>query len=242
MTGAAVGMRVENAALEPPWIVVHHSLQKVGVAHWPGRLFRVAAVAPRSPAEDQALASAAENLRPDAGYSRVVAVDVLEELAPAILFGPHGQDVIKILDVGRFLTEDRAKMLAAHCDPRAEHAYSRAWAYWLAAQPHGAFYLKEDHPDTLLVPGAGPSGSPIGDGFLVLSDAVRRSARQRGNLDAFTTDDDGEQIMTEPWATARASLQYAAMAYGAPELISATDHDVLTAAWRSVIADTPPNP
>ncbi|MDH6199035.1 hypothetical protein M2272_005702 [Mycobacterium frederiksbergense] len=235
MTGAVVGVRVAKTPLEPPWIVVNHALAGGNIDHWPGRLFRVACVPPRSPAEDNALARAAENLRADAGYSRVVVVDVIEELDAAILFGPHGTDIIKIIEVGRLLTEDRAKQLAAQCNPGAEAAYNRAWAQWLAVQPNGSFYLNDEHLDTLLVPGAGPSGSPIGNGFLVVSEAVRRRAQQGGGSGAFTINIEGEETMADPWATARASLQHAAMAYGAPDLISAADHAVLTQAWLSTV-------
>jgi hypothetical protein len=87
MAGAKVGTRVRTPSWDPPWIVVDHRLDAVVIARWPGRLFRVASVPPSSDEERIALASAAENLRADAGYTRVFAVDLLAEL-PAGCAGP----------------------------------------------------------------------------------------------------------------------------------------------------------
>jgi hypothetical protein len=237
MIGASTGMRVANTSLAPPWIVVDHSLDRVLVAKWPGRLFRVASVPPRSDAERDALVRAAEGVLPSAGYTRVLAVDVLEELTPAILFGPHGDAVVRIIDVGRRLTENLARQLAPKRHPEATEAYRRAWARWLAGQPDGLSFQDHDLSHTLAVHGAGHSGSPIGHGFLVVSTSVRGSAQQRGGI---TVDVDGEEVLVKPWAGAAATLLDAVMAFGAPDLVSPEDHAMLTAAWRSVIEDDPP--
>lgn len=237
LIGASVGMRVANTALVPPWIVVDHSLDRVLVAKWPGRLFRVVGVLPRSDAECDALARAAEGLLPNAGYTRVLAVDVLEELAPAILFGPHGEAVVRIVDVGCGLTEDLARQLAANRHPEAADAYRRAWVRWLAGQPDGPSFREHDHSATLAVHDAGRSGSPIGHGFSVVFEGVRGSAQKRGGI---TVDVVGEEALAKRWAGAAATLLDAAMAFGAPDLVSAEDHVMLTAAWRSVIDDNPP--
>lgn len=237
LIGASVGMRVANTSLAPPWIVVDHSLDRVLAAKWPGRLFRVSGVPARSDAERDALARAAAGLLPNAGYTRVLAVDVLEELAPAILFGPHGDAVVRIIDVGCSLTEDLARQLAAHRHPGATEAYRRAWARWLAGQPNGPSSQDHDHSHTLAAHDAGHSGSPIGHGFSVVSEGVRGSAQQQGGI---TVDVDGEEILAKRWAGAAATLLDAAMAFGTPDLVSAEDHAMLTVAWRSVIDDDPP--
>lgn len=93
IAGAAPGRLVRNATLRPPWIVVHHSLDRVLVAQWPGRLFRVEVVPPSTREERAAMERAAAELAVDAGYTRAIAVEVLEELPAPSLFGPHGDAV-----------------------------------------------------------------------------------------------------------------------------------------------------
>jgi hypothetical protein len=52
-------------------------------------------------------------------------------------------------------------------------------------------------------------------------------------------DPDGEQLLSEPWATAGRALLHAAMAFGAPELVTGAEAAVLTADWRAVLGDEP---
>lgn len=234
MYRAAAGAQVRQGSLGPPWLVVHHRLDSVHIARWPGRLYRVGGRAPESAEQRAALARAAAGLLPTAGYTRVLAVDVLAELDPRTLFGPHGGAVADIIDVARTLDAQRAQHLADSTAPGTEEIYSRVWTRWLARQPGGSPYLDRDHEWTLAVPGAGPSGSPIGSGFSVIWDTVRRRAQQLAT-DAFIIDDEGDEVLAEPWSTAAATLLDAAMAYGAPDLMAASEQAVLTAAWRTVI-------
>ena len=70
--------------------------------------------------------------------------------------------------------------------------------------------------------------------------AVTDSARLRGKADAITIDDEGDELISEPWSTAMAALLDAAMAVGAPDLVG-DDAAVLTAAWRAVTGDDAPS-
>jgi hypothetical protein len=106
MAGAVAGARIRIPSLDPPWIVVAHGLDEVLVARWPGRLFRVISVSPSDEEERIALARAGENLRADAGYTRVFAIDVLEQLRPSVLFGPHGEAVAEVVECAGRLTAD----------------------------------------------------------------------------------------------------------------------------------------
>jgi hypothetical protein len=237
MAGAKTGERVRMPSWDPPWIVVDHQLDTVLVTRWPGRLFRVASVPPADGEERAALARAAENLRAGASYTRVFAVDVLEELRPGVLFGPHGDAVVEILECARVLTEPVARDLAGARHPRADDAYGRAWERWLSRQPHGATYGGRDQSDVLAVPGAGPVVSPIGHGFTVLWARVLDSARRCAGSTAFTVDpedDEHEEVLLDPWRTAGAALLDAAMALGAPDLVTSADTAVLTTGWRVV--------
>ena len=176
----------------------------------------------------------AAGLKPDAGYTRALAVDVIEELPRASLFGPHGEAVERVLAVAHTLTGETAERLAAERHPGADEAYSAAWERWLSQQPGGEPYLGGDHAFTLAVPGAGRSGSPIGAGLMVVSSLVRESAKTRGGEGAFEVDEEGEESMAGPWRGATGALLQAAMALGAPGLVDAAQASALLAAWRSL--------
>ncbi|GCD98647.1 hypothetical protein [Embleya hyalina] len=242
MAGAAVGRRIAKADFEPPCIVVDRELSTVIVAGWPGRLYRVAVPPPETDAERAALTEANEALRQPAAYIRAFTVDVLAELPASALFGPHGTAVVDVLDAARALTPRLAARLAAASIPGAAARYGAAWKHWLTGEPNAVPYLDRDHCDTLAVPGAGPADSPIGKGFLAVSAAVLAAARERGGPTAFETeydDEDGtsEEVMAEPWSHALDPLLHAAMALGAPHLMSDADRETLTAPWRATTAD-----
>ncbi|MGC0418920.1 hypothetical protein [Embleya sp. AB8] len=239
LTGAVAGQRIVKEDFEPPWIVVDRELATVNVVGWPGRLYRVAVVPPETERERAAMAEAAEGLRVPAAYTRAFAVDILAELPVAALFGPHGDAVVEIVDAARALTPATAARLAAALVPQARAYFGAAWDRWLADEPNAAPYRDGDHTCTLLIPGAGPIGSPIGKGFLVLSAAVRAAARERGGPTAFEIeyDEDGEadgEMLSRPWSRASHTLLHAAMALGAPHLTAEPDRAVLTAPWRAI--------
>jgi hypothetical protein len=239
MEGAAVGTRVRTPSWDPPWIVVAHRVDAVIVARWPGRLLRVTGVEPSGDEERTALARIAEGLRPDAGYTRVFAVDVLAELPPATLFGPHGEVVVELLEYARLLGEPVAGELAAARHPDADQAYSRAWHRWLARQPNSAPYRNRDHSHVLAIPGAGRVGSPVGHGFMVLWRCVADSARHHAGSAAFTVDEEGDEVLLDPWSAAASVLLDTAMARAAPDLVDSADVATLTTAWRAVTRPDP---
>ncbi|WP_406293954.1 hypothetical protein OG948_04250 [Embleya sp. NBC_00888] len=239
MAGAAVGRRIVKADLAPPWIVVDRALATVIVSGRPGRLYRVAVVPPESEAERAAMAEAAEGVRVPAPYTRAFAVDVLAEVPPAALFGPHGAAVVGILDAARALTPDTAARLAAALEPRAGAYFGAAWDRWIDGEPNAAPYRDRDHTYTLSIPGASALGSPIGRGFLVVSGAVRAAARERGGPAAFEIeydedDEQGDEVLTTPWRRATHALLHAAMALGAPHLTAEPDRAILTGPWRAI--------
>ncbi|WP_057241198.1 MULTISPECIES: hypothetical protein [unclassified Kitasatospora] len=231
---ATVGDRVMLPSFEPPWIVVDHTLERVLVTRWPGRLFRAEVVPPATDEERAAMARAGENLRPDAGYTRAFAVDLREEISPSLLFGPHGDAVIRVLAAGLALDEEGARSLASARHPAAGQEYSKAWHRWLAELRDTAHYRDQDHASTLSIHGAAPSGSPIGCGFSVLWQTVRTSAELRCRAGSFTIDEDGDEVLLDPWRTALGALLDAAMAFGAPHLVDSHAAAVLTTAWNVV--------
>lgn len=79
----------------------------------------------------------------------------------------------------------------------------------------------------------GTDKSPIGIGGSVLHSVLNDRARELVGDAAFTEDDEGEVNFTSDWRGAYEALMGAAVAYGAPELGSQSDREVLASAWRA---------
>jgi hypothetical protein len=220
MSTAAAGDRVV-APSPPPWLVVCHTLESLLVTSWPGQLFRVAVVPPGTPQEREALERAIEDFVPNVPFTRALAVDVLEVLPPTILFGPNGPAVVEVIDFAESLTYRVAAALTVARHPAANDAYSEVVKSWLATQPHRAL----DRP-------------LVAHGLTVVYEEVWQSSRRRGGSGAFTTtyapgNEDGEETLAEPWATAAKVLLDTAMVVGAPYFVSEREADILLTAWRS---------
>ncbi|GAA4097867.1 hypothetical protein [Actinomadura miaoliensis] len=233
MAGAAPGRRVTLPAPRPPWIVVQRSLEGLPIWRWPGRLWRVEVVEPDTAEARAAIARADGELPPSASYTRAAAVRVVEEIPVATVFGPHGGRVAEVIDAAKDLTQDDAERLAAARHPHTASAYGAAWDRWLATQPNPGPYLGDAHEGVLRIPGAGPSGSPVGSGLSAVSHAVHESARLRGRPGVEVVEDDGEteEMLAGAWHGACLALLGAALAVGAPHLLDEDESAALTAAW-----------
>ncbi|HEX8829963.1 MAG TPA: hypothetical protein VF705_02300, partial [Longimicrobium sp.] len=203
-----------------PWIVVAHTTANVLGARWPGRLWEV-----------DILEAAADQPREGAAYTRAVAVRIGGEVPVSVLFGPHGNDVLRVVEAASSLGTSEAMELARRWSPEAQAVYSRAWNTWLTRVEPGSTHRGADHGSTLAV-FAGGTRSPIGIGFTLLYDVFWRRARELAGDEAFETDDEGEVCFTEPWGKAADVLLHAAMAVGAPELLSSEDRAALIRAWK----------
>jgi len=210
MRFAAAGKTIRNADGGPPWIVVDQSIESIVVAKWPGRLWRVSVVK-----------AAAEQPAAYAKYTRAVAVQVNDEEPLWRLFGAHGQAVCRLLERARAITLDDVALLQSAVRDEAREAYSRAWNRWLGDS--------HDHTATLA---ASDSRSPIGAGFTVLHNVIVERARTLTNGAVLTTNDDDDVVLAPDWSAASDAFLHAAMAQGAPELLSPEDAELLTAAWK----------
>lgn len=226
LASAVLGETVAKPALGPPWFAVNHTLERVLLTAWPARLLRVAMLPASTPEEQANLEFAASGIRADAGYTRVLAVKVLEELSPSILFGPHGDRVAAIADAAAGLTLQQATWLARLRKRDAGPARDRVWQRW----------LRQRGPRSYVDEMQDPYGSPIGGAMSLLFHLVWRSAKARGGPDAFRPDpepeEEGDEILQQPWYDASVSLIDAALAIGAPQLLEGDEGDVLCHAWR----------
>ncbi|HEU4451506.1 MAG TPA: hypothetical protein VFR81_00560 [Longimicrobium sp.] len=220
LAGAVPGQVVRNESSGPPWIVVDHSVESVVAAGWPGKLWEV-----------ELLEAAPEQPREGAGYTRAVAVRVRRELPVSVLFGAHGEDVVRVIAKAASIEDEEVRELASRSGQAARDAYSRAWNAWLAKVEPASFHRGADHLDTLAI-SAGGTRSPIGAGFLVLSGVFTTRARAVAGESAFETDEEGESCLAGPWGSAMDGLLGAAMALGAPELVAGPDRRILLDAWE----------
>jgi hypothetical protein len=230
MASAQVGGRVARPKLGPPWFAVSHTLERV-LLTWPARLFRVAMLPATTPEEQANLDLAASGIRADAWYTRVLAVEVLEELPAWVLFGPHGERVAAIADAAAALTLAQAAALARVRHPGAAAARSRVWRRWLQSQPGRDSDVDGDRSQTL-----DNEGSPIGGGMSLMFNLVWKSAKARGGPEAFRPDpqpdEEGDEILQQPWYDASTALLDAAVAESVPHLLQDNEADVLCQSWR----------
>jgi hypothetical protein len=217
---AARGVVIGNPDRSPPWIVVNHAIEWALVARWPGRLYRVVVLD----------VDGIEQVSADAHYTRAFAVKVIDEVPASCLFGEHGEAVAAVLSFASRVDGATARRLAEHRHPEADRAYSRAFRRWLDLIGCGSVHAESDFSGTLSA-GLGPSRSPLNCGLALIHRVVSDRAEVVDGPEAFVEDEDGERTLGPVWQTAASALLDAAMALGAPSLVS-EDAAVLTAAWK----------
>lgn len=220
--GAARGMVVRKRDRSPPWIVVDHAIESAVIARWPGTLWRVVVLD----------TDGVEQVSAHANYTRALAVKVIEELPASRLFGEHGEAVVAVLSFAASLDAAMVQRLAQLRHPEADQAYSRAFRRWLDRVGCDSFPGVSDFSGTLEA-GAGPSRSPINYGLSLVYRVVWDRAETVAGPAAFVEDDEGERALGPVWGGAASALLDAAMALGAPSVVS-TDAAILTAAWKEV--------
>jgi hypothetical protein len=225
MQHASQGAVVRVAGRGPPWIVVGHERASLIVAKWPGRRWHVR-VAEAATLKDQRKAGGAPHSY--ARYTRAVAVEIIQEEEAWILFGPEGRAVSDVIDAGSKLEQRRAELLASNRHPEAASAYDRSWRAWMreGGIPDGNY---EDLDGTLLL---GISGSPINKGLAVLHGGVFKRAEALDG-DAATAGDGEDVWLASPWNGASCALCDAALAMGAPKIVSPNDRNILMQAWMT---------
>lgn len=229
MRAARAGVTIRIEGRVPPWIVVDHDLSSVIVAKWPGRLWRVRIVEAASARDQHAFGGPP---LPHARYTRCLSVSVEAEEDSAILFGARGADVVRVLQEASGLGHARAEALAGNRHAGAGAAQDRVWRNWLRQQavPDDTAV---DYDGTLLMGGQKP-GSPINQGLSALHLTVFKRA-QAVDGEAATASDEDDTWLIHPWDGANRVLGDAALALGAPELMSGEDRAILLHGWSKVI-------
>lgn len=222
------GTTVHGEDPGPPWIPVSHTVDDVIVARWPGRLWRV-----------EVLKRAGSQPSANASYTRAIAVRVLEERPVAELFGPHGDEVCKVIAVADRLTEQDFDQLRRVVTQDADGAYSRAWSKWISRLDPTSPHVNDDLGGTLQVSVQGKR-SPINDGLSLVHHIVFDRACAIAGDAAYVRDDETDDIWLRPeWSPAGTALLHAALALGAPELMSEADRDLLLSAFVRAFPNNP---
>jgi hypothetical protein len=230
-TGASPGRLIQNKDRLRPWIVVHHEIESVIPAEWPGSLWRAAVVDAANQKDFDACGGG--RLLPTAPYTRAVAVRVLSELPIWRIFGGKGEQVLEVVRVAEGLSSSEVDLLASHTEPGASKCYSKAWSAWLLDSNPDSIYADADHTRTLLA-GGSKRRSPINAGFTLIYSLMAARARQLGGQSALGADDEGGERLLGNWAHALSALLHAAMALGAPDYVSDDERVVLLKPWLAL--------
>ncbi|WP_232625668.1 hypothetical protein [Achromobacter deleyi] len=236
------GSHVRLAHAEPPWIVVDQSIASLTLGrHWPGRLWRARVTQ----------LGDMSGLVAQPGYWRAAAIELLQPLPLALLFGPHGEGVLDILERIPGLSREQAQALGAGLPADGWDRYGRAWERW-SADEDGREILPPDAAANASSPSEwhgvlsasrrrGGAHSPIHAGFMQVHKLLRQRAEAVDGEAAFIreVDEDGEidESLASPWDRASDALLFAAMARGAPQYLSADDVEVLARPWRGVFGE-----
>ncbi|MFJ1302701.1 hypothetical protein ACILG0_22300 [Pseudomonadota bacterium AL_CKDN230030165-1A_HGKHYDSX7] len=241
------GAHVRRATAGRPWMVVDQHIASITIgSSWPGRLWRVRVTE----------LGDMSDLVAQPGYWRASGVELIEALPLATLFGPHGDAVLDVLARIETLSLAQAMALSDALAPDAEAAYGRAWSNWAGPRQAGPQDVGSPHPETeAAAPAAtqdedwtgtlaasGRSGneqSPVHGGFMLIHSQLWQRAQTVGGPDAILRiEDDGEieETLAAPWDGACSALLHAAMARGAPGLVSEADSTTLTRAFDTAFA------
>lgn len=225
------GNRVALARPGPPWMVVDESLDSIIVGScWPGQLWR---------ARVEELGDMS-GLVAQPGYWRAAAIELLEPIPLATLFGAHGDAVLEIVEQIGGLSRTQAQALADGLPAEASGAYGRAWMRWSQEGEAAVDADESQWSCTLAASRRGDKArSPIRGGFLLIHAQLRKRAEEIDGADAFILfEEDGEieQELAPLWQGASDAFLYAAMARAAPQYVAQDEAATLTQAWSRVFA------
>ena len=117
LSDASEDKTLKNMSPGPPWIVVHHEISAISVAKWPGTLWEAQVI-------DEARNT---GLRDWAKYTRANEVKIIRKLPVNVLFGDHGQGILKIIDTINLLDLDSIRTLSNIYSSEASALYSKGW-------------------------------------------------------------------------------------------------------------------
>ena len=214
----SVGQIISKADDNPPWIIVHHSLDDTLAANWPGRLWRAEALGALDPQDHTG------------NYTRCVSVKIIKEVETEILFGEFGTRIEEILKFASTLQLQTAQHLVNSRHEEAKSITSEGWHRWIKTNGSVDRNPNDDMSGVVAI-GGNARKSPIGHGLSLVHRCVREAAKRDMGETAFEEDDEGIWLI-QPWSDAAGVLMEAAWAFGAPDLFNQLEIETLLEGWN----------
>lgn len=219
--GAKVGDRIIKKDRKPPYLVVDHTLDRIVVNRWPGKLYRVEVLDQDSDVER----SINENLVENIWYTRTYGVQILEELDPFTLFGENGHSVAVIADFASAISLEQAKKLSTYSLDENRKIISKLWKNWTALTDPEYANQDIDWTDTIAEhPKGQDKVSPVGYALSLIYLRGFRRARELEDDNAIQFDEDENVYLVEKWQNVVSHLINVALSYETDGLL--TDKEI----------------
>ncbi|MFF8534972.1 hypothetical protein ACF07B_24060 [Streptomyces sp. NPDC015532] len=158
-----------------------------------------------------------ELMRPLMSYRWLLcrAFTVVEQVPTWLVAGPHGDAAEWVIARTRTLTAAQADALAALPDEGEEPLTQALWARWRQNRHH--------------------TGSPVGCALTTLNRVVAEAAHDVGPHLFGPDEEDGVEVLKDPaWLRASRAAYAAALALGAPDLLTPQENAALAGRWTTV--------
>lgn len=234
-------MRLSNR--KPPYLVVHFAPHAPRVARWGGALWRCEVLDAITPEEEERRHGFARPAASHREYVRAAEIRLIEAASLALLFGAHGGRVVAVIDKAHALTAAEAERLAGARGADAVAARARVFDRWMAGREMPQNRLVDGHGSFLSI--GIEDASPVGQALRLIEHEVTRRAQAALGDDSLLLitfgdpDESEEDVLLEPWASAAGALADAALALGAPEVVTADNREQLLAGWRGTFGAEP---
>lgn len=217
-----VGDVITKQDRNPPFIVVDHSLDKIIVTRWPGKLYEVEVI---NQSKEEGLN---KGLVKNVWYTRTLGVKILREVPVENIFGPNGNQISQIITWARNITEEQINSFSKYDLESSRDLFTKAWRNWILITDKEYPYLNEDHFDTLkLFSNNQKYNSPIREGLSIIASQFDIRARELVGESAFGIDDEGEIFLQPKWAKASEILRHGGMSYESDNLLTTSEKQTL---------------
>lgn len=218
-----LGKVFKLSSMEPPWLVLHKTARGAYISEPHRRYFvQVQQIIP-----DTVQIKFGGQVPKTNKYLRMHSAIIVEELNLYDQYGPSGAQVVQLLDQVSVLSCYQAAILGVSRHPDAE----RTRVQLEEKIGYGTLgidqYSKNSHF---------PAASPFGAGYEIHHRLGERATELMGKSAWLTYPDDLEGAeLVDFWSTPYSALFDAAIAIGAPEVITSSERQALIHAWSKAL-------
>jgi len=219
---AKAGDLITKQDRNPPFIVVNHTLDKIIITRWPGKLYKVEVLNPSKEKDIN------KGLVKNVWYTRTLGIKILEEVLVEKIFGVNAQQISQVINLARNITEEQVNALSEYDTVYGRTLFAKTWDHWLSSIDKSYVHTAEDHSNTLkFFSGDQSYGSPIRDGLSIISSQFHIRVREIAGESAFFVDEEGEISLQPKWARACEQLLHASMSYESDNLLTKMEKEIL---------------